>query len=208
MNITTTTARDRSGHRRRRFGRASPLATIVMTLGLTITACGGGDDGGSAGSAAASTAQPGATAPGGSAPASSVPAGEPDPLAFSQCMRDHGITNFPDPERHGRHLDIDADALGVDPSSPQYQAAEDACEYLLPQNDDPDAPQPDTEAMLAYAQCMRDNGIANFPDPTSNGFELDGDAVGIDTPQFHAADEACQHLLGEGGSTDVAGGEG
>jgi hypothetical protein len=207
MNTATTTSCDRSSRRTwRRFGRASPLATIVMTLGLTITACGGGGDGGSAGSAAATTAQPVATTPGGSAPASSVPAGEPDPLAYSQCMRDHGITNFPDPERHGRNLDIDADALGVDPSSPQYQAAEDACEYLLPQNDGPDAPQPDTEGMLAYAQCMRDNGIANFPDPTSNGFELDGDAVGIDTPQFRAAEEACQDLLGDGGSTEVAGG--
>jgi hypothetical protein len=208
MNITRTTARDHSGYRTRRLGRAGPLASIVMTLGLSATACGGGDDGGSAGSAAASTAQPGATAPGGSAPASSVAAGEVDPLAYSQCMRDHGITNFPDPERTGRNLHLDADALGVDPSSPQYQAAEDACEYLMPQNDAADGAEPDTEAMLAYAQCMRDNGIANFPDPTSNGFELDGDEVGIDTPQFRAAEEACHHLLGEGGSTDVAGGEG
>jgi hypothetical protein len=208
MNTTTTTSCHRSSRRTRHVRRASPLATIVATLGLTITACGGNGDGGSAGSAAASTAQPAATAPGGSAPASSVPAGEPDPLAYSQCMRDHGITNFPDPQRHGRNLDIDADALGVDPSSPQYQAAEDACEYLLPQNDAAEGAEPDTEAMLAYAQCMRDNGIANFPDPTSNGFELDGDEVGIDTPQFRAAEEACQDLLGDGGSTEVARGEG
>ena len=63
------------------------------------------------------------------------------------------------------------------------------------------------EAMLAYAQCMRDEGISAFPDPPrSGGLELDGNAVGIDTPQFQAADEACKHLLGDGGSTEMHGG--
>ena len=64
------------------------------------------------------------------------------------------------------------------------------------------------EAMLAYAQCMRDEGIAAFPDPNpeSGDLELDGNAVGIDTPQYQAADEACKHLLGDGGSTNEQGG--
>jgi hypothetical protein len=50
-------------------------------------------------------------------------------LRFSQCMRSHGLTNFPDPTfgadgRVGLRI---SPASGVDPSSPAFQAAQKAC---------------------------------------------------------------------------------
>ena len=68
--------------------------------------------------------------------------------------------------------------------------------------------QADAEAeLLDWVECMRDEGITAFPDPNheSGGIEIDGDAVGIDTPQFQAADETCKHLMGDGGSTEMHG---
>ena len=105
-------------------------------------------------------------------------------------------------------LALDGDSLGIAPDSPQFQAAEEACQHLMPSQDAADRPQLDLDALLAYEECMRDEGVTTFPDPTADGgFEL-GDAVRIDTPQYEAADEACKPLLpggGEGGSTNIAG---
>jgi hypothetical protein len=53
-------------------------------------------------------------------------------LKFSRCMRSHGVPNFPDPiptDPGAVHL------LGVDPSSPQYQNAQKACEAPVPGSD-------------------------------------------------------------------------
>jgi hypothetical protein len=70
---------------------------------------------------------------------------------------------------------------------------------------EPAAAGPDLQA---YSQCMRDNGIANFPDPdpSTGGIAIDADAVGMGTPQYEAAEEACKDLQGEGGSTNEQGG--
>jgi hypothetical protein len=55
-------------------------------------------------------------------------------LAFSACMRTHGEPNFPDPQfgAGGRvSLKISAGS-GLDPRSPQFQAAQTACQKDLP----------------------------------------------------------------------------
>ena len=60
---------------------------------------------------------------------------EQQALKFSQCMRAHGIANFPDPQFHsgsgggGVSLQLPA---GTDPQSPQFQAAQSACQKDLP----------------------------------------------------------------------------
>ena len=50
-----------------------------------------------------------------------------------------------------------------------------------------------------FAQCMRDNGIEDFPEPevdADGGISI-GDALGDqrDTEEFRDADQACQHIL-------------
>jgi hypothetical protein len=55
-------------------------------------------------------------------------------LAFSACMRAHGLPNFPDPQfPSGGGVSIRINpSSGVDPRSPQFQAARKACGSLLP----------------------------------------------------------------------------
>ena len=51
-------------------------------------------------------------------------------LDFSKCMRDHGI-DFPDPQFQGGGVMMQMDE-NVDPSSAEFQAAQEACGDLLP----------------------------------------------------------------------------
>ena len=58
-------------------------------------------------------------------------------LKFSQCMRTHGVPNFPDPEfSHGggavglRIGSKKGGPGGIDPNSPQFQAAQKACQSI------------------------------------------------------------------------------
>jgi hypothetical protein len=55
-------------------------------------------------------------------------------LAFSQCMRDHGITDYPDPTFEGGGVSISIGGAGsdIDPGSATFQAAQSACETELP----------------------------------------------------------------------------
>lgn len=49
-------------------------------------------------------------------------------LAFSQCMRSHGITNFPDPTfQNGRVGLMIGPSSGIDPNSPAFKKAQQAC---------------------------------------------------------------------------------
>jgi hypothetical protein len=51
------------------------------------------------------------------------------------------------------------------------------------------------EAMLAFAQCMRDNGISNFPDPSGGELMIDRDEFDVESPAFQAAQGACESLI-------------
>jgi hypothetical protein len=54
-------------------------------------------------------------------------------LDFSKCMRAHGITNFPDPQVHGGGIGLEFKrGSGIDPKSPQFQAAQRACQKNMP----------------------------------------------------------------------------
>jgi hypothetical protein len=49
-------------------------------------------------------------------------------LQFSQCMRAHGISGFPDPTFGGGGVQLRLDkSAGIDPNSPAFQAAQKAC---------------------------------------------------------------------------------
>ena len=57
-------------------------------------------------------------------------------LKFSECMRTHGITDFPDPTLSNGHIGIAIRANGpasdLNPDNPQFEAAQKACQSLLP----------------------------------------------------------------------------
>ena len=63
---------------------------------------------------------------------------------FSQCVRSHGVPNFPDPGSDGRIPD--PATVGVDQGSPKFQAANQACRRYRPPY------MPSNAAYNAYAR--------------------------------------------------------
>jgi hypothetical protein len=51
------------------------------------------------------------------------------------------------------------------------------------------------EALLAFAQCMRDNGVPDFPDPVNDGINLGGTGIDPNTPEFKDVQKVCEPLL-------------
>jgi hypothetical protein len=178
---------------------------------VLVAACGG------AGPANGVAALPSPSAAGGS---SAKPSASVDPktamLAFSQCMREHGVTNFPDPQANGSlTISFDASKGDVDPNSPTMQAAQTACEALMPKSSESSADQKQHYAQaLAFSKCMRDHGVANFPDPQQAGsggtvvkVGEQGSGGGFDpeSPTFKTAMQACQSLMPTGGQLNTGG---
>ena len=79
----------------------------------------------------------------------------------------------------------------ADSTPPTSGPTDSAPAESAPASSQPETGEPD---LLAYSQCMRDNGIADFPDPDSNGISLDPAVHDPDSPQFKAAEVACQDL--------------
>jgi hypothetical protein len=88
-------------------------------------------------------------------------------LAFSECMRGHGVPDFPDPSGNG----INIGGTGVNPSSPAVRAAQATCKKLLPGGGPPaHASEQQKQQLVATSECMRGHGVTGFPDPiTANG---------------------------------------
>lgn len=82
-------------------------------------------------------------------------------LEFSDCMRSHGVSNFPDPTANGLQIPAEIDA-----QSPAFKSAQQACRRFLPNKGAPPATAAkDRAAALAFARCMRSHGVPSFPDP-------------------------------------------
>jgi hypothetical protein len=170
---------------------------------------------------------------------------EEELLDWVECMRDEGI-DIPDPTRdEDGNLVIDgpgirlgggdsggstsSDDEGGDGDEPDFDpedmdAAMEACgepPALGPNDISEEDRQEMEENALAFAECMRDEGIEDFPDPDfsdlgpggepqrqrsddNDGAEGDGPRVflgpfgeiDMDDPDVRAAFEACQDLLG------------
>ena len=122
-------------------------------------------------------------------------------VAYSQCMREHGVKEFPDPDGEGRLTLRARPGSGPDPNSPTFKAAQEECQRLRPQ---PGAEKRERNrvASLKYSQCMRDHGIKDFPDPNPDGgmrIEMrPGSDMDPQNPKFQAAEEACKSLRPEG----------
>jgi hypothetical protein len=112
-------------------------------------------------------------------------------LAFSHCMRSHGVPNFPDPNSQGSFPTLSQQALGV--SKQTSLVAQHACEHLLSHGSG-GTPQQGQEKVafgLKLAQCLRKHGFPNFPDPNGTSQQV---PAGIDpnSPTFKAAENLCQ----------------
>jgi hypothetical protein len=113
-------------------------------------------------------------------------------LKFAQCMRDHGIP-MPDPQFDGGGVGFSIPE-GTDKS--KVDAAQAECKQNLPNGGEPEKlSAEDQEKMRKFAQCMRENGVPKFPDPSEDGgMMINGDEIGVD-PQseaFKNAEKACE----------------
>jgi hypothetical protein len=164
--------------------RTGLLVSALLAIALLATGCAGGSNG------------PGVAGQGASSTPSASPSGDPRAaeLAYSKCMREHGIADFPDPQPGGG-IAIQAGPGGdLGPDNPQFKAADEACKSLLPTPSEEDQ-QRDFADMLRYAKCMREHGIADFPDPKpGQGISISADQgsdLDPNNPQFQAANKAC-----------------
>jgi hypothetical protein len=90
-------------------------------------------------------------------------------VKFSECMRSNGVPTFPDPGASGK-LTIDevANGTSLDPSSPTFTQALDACKSLEPAGFEGGTRSAQQQsAALKFAQCIRANGVSDFPDPAA-----------------------------------------
>jgi len=124
-------------------------------------------------------------------------------LSYVDCMRSHGVPNFPDPSASGQ-INVDfayggkdgsPASAGIDRTSPQYISADQTCRHLLPGG--VPTPAQNQQALakeLKFAQCMRSHGVPNFPDPTNAGVVH---LIGVDqsSPQFQSAGKTCEALV-------------
>lgn len=60
-------------------------------------------------------------------------------LKIAQCMRAHGMPNYPDPKVSGGSIVIGLSNAGINVNSPQFKAAEHACKSVIPQGFSPES---------------------------------------------------------------------
>ena len=186
--------------------RAGTLA-VAAAVGLLATACGVQVHFGSSSGSAQSSA---------SAPTYA------QELALAQCMRGHGVPNFPDPNTSGGYSLTSngsiqgAGGASIDIDGSQVQAAYGDCRHVLPggpsisqlEQDVQQEQQRQEQALpelLKWEQCVRSHGVPNFsldlggqsPAPGKSG------AFNANSPQFQAALAACQHLLPPGAHVSI-----
>jgi hypothetical protein len=121
-------------------------------------------------------------------------------VKFADCMRDNGVSAFPDPDSSGE-LTIDAVANGssLDTNTAEFKKAISACRDLQPPGFlGHKRSARKQESALKFAQCMRDNGVRDFPDPTPNAPLIDTTRIpsaagrgARSIPGFTAATQKC-----------------
>jgi hypothetical protein len=98
-------------------------------------------------------------------------------VEFADCMRKHGIAEFPDPNGLSDQELVDA-IERANPSSAAFKKAVGACKDLQPVGLlGGKASAQQTSARLEFAQCIRDNGVKDFPDPTDDGPLVDTNRI-------------------------------
>ena len=120
-------------------------------------------------------------------------------IAFAQCMRTHGVPNFPDPGP-STNFTVSGAPEGAAANTPSGKAY-DNCAHLLPNGSSSNNGSVTTQELsegVALAQCLRTHGEPTFPDPTVVNGGLNFAFTGVDSPQFQAAVSACRSVIPAG----------
>jgi len=83
-------------------------------------------------------------------------------VKFAECIRAHGVSDFPDPDAKNQFQ------YGVSVSRAVWKQATTACKDLQPPGTLSGKRTPKQQsASLRFAQCVRDHGVKDFPDPVN-----------------------------------------
>lgn len=166
---------------------ALPATAGLLAVGLLTSACSGGG----------------------------IAGGDPEAsaLAYSKCMRSHGLPSFPDPV-FGPNGSVAISFGKLDANSPQVKAAEQACKSIVPPDNGASQAIPPAQqaAYLRWAACIRAHGLPDFPDPTFTGGSVNMNITRQNVPDptlLSSALTACNHdLAGVPGGSPVSVGNG
>jgi hypothetical protein len=185
-----------------------PLAAVATVALISVIGAGCGSDAPSETGAASNSGTAGSTQTASSTSttgsgASKKLTARDKAVKFAECIRAHGVSDFPDPNEENQF------EYGVSVSPVVWKRATTACKELQPPGTLSGKRTPKQQsASLRFAQCVRDHGVKDFPDPV-NGEPL------IDTYKIpsanrpggmtilNAATQKCGKVLGE-----AAGGQG
>lgn len=161
--------------------RQLSISAVTVAAALLATACG--------------------SSPSATAPTSTTAAGAESAVAYSQCMRSHGVPDFPDPDRTGLIPSTQVKNLTTSPAV--IRRADDHCHTLYPTQPGINAPFSSQQKhdYLSAAACMRQHGVPAFPDPVFSGSQVQLPIPpGVDTtsPQFTQARQLCAKKIPAG----------
>jgi hypothetical protein len=146
-----------------------------MALALAVAGCGSGG--------------PVASAQTGSGPG-------PGTVTFAECMRAHGVPQFPDPggpAPAGSSISLLGAKLPptMNIHAPAFQSALQTCmKQFLAGHPRPPVSAAQKAAAVKYSECMRAHGVPNFPDPKFPS----GGGIGFATPvNVNLNSPAAQH---------------
>jgi hypothetical protein len=130
--------KDESSQRRRlRLQRGAVI--LAAAAALAMAACSGSSSAGSPGGAPPAGGSAGPSSRPGDSSTAVRPISQRKQLAYSQCMRSHGVpgvpTSFPSPVPGKPPSKPDFRAVqanGPNPGSPRWEAAQQACRSLMP----------------------------------------------------------------------------
>jgi hypothetical protein len=183
---------------RRARGRRRPALVTAgaLVVGFALAACGGSPSTPRVDAGPATTALAGRSA-GSGTPATGL-------VAYSSCMRSHGVPNFPDPSGGGGIPKPAVVSAFQEVSNSQAESAQNDCRHLLPPGGSlsgqavrPVTAQQQQDYLIAAA-CMRSHGVTDFPDPTFSGGNVTFPIPsGIDTNsrQFDQARRICERFI-------------
>jgi hypothetical protein len=205
-------AQESSRRHQQRQRRCTTSAAVFMLAAAAVMAAACSSGTGSQPGASPVASLPGHS--GGTAGAGKLTTAQSDQdmIDFAHCMRSHGV-QMSDPVHIPGHSGL---SIEIPTPTAATRSATNACQHFI-------APiiafkaagaasrlAPQLAALTRYAQCMRGHDIGML-DPTPQGDLNLGNVPGIASdfgrysPQFRAADAACQHLLPAGVRDDGTG---
>ncbi len=127
-------------------------------------------------------------------------------VKFSECVRANGVSAFPDPDASGE-LTIDGVANGssLDPNSATFKKAISACKNLEPPGfTGRKRSAQEQDCALKFAQCVRENGVRDFPDPVKGEPLVDTNRIPSSATDggmtiLNAAMQTCRALAAKAG---------